>query len=74
MNLPENIPMRPTSFMDGAKGWAMQTYVNDEFGVTLVKERAEHGQPFVSTLALKALPDKTFNTYAELREAAKDVK
>ena len=74
MDLPENIPMSPVSFMDGAKGWACQVYANEKWGVTLSKERAKHSEPFISSLTFTHIPDKVFKSYAELREAAKAIK
>lgn len=74
MNLSEKIPMIAEGFADGAKGWAMQQYGNKELGVHRIAERENRDSAFVVIWTIDTIPGKTFKTYAELREAAKEMK
>lgn len=74
MNLPEKIQMQSTCFIDGRNGYAGQTYVNEEFGITCTAERENRRAPFIETWMIKSIPDKTFKSYKELREAINNTK
>lgn len=69
--LPEahSLEVQPVAFMDGARGAATQVYRSEEWGVTVRAERESREQPFVSTYSADILPDRSFGTFAELREA-----
>ena len=66
--LPAKIKMRSILFGDGAAGYAMQAYANEEFRVECVAVREGHGQPFVTTWEM-AGHDGEYPTYEVLRDA-----
>lgn len=69
MKLPDNFPMPVSSMGHGAKGMAVHTHRNDQFGVQLEARRAKYRAPWVETWTSDHLPDRTFPTFEELREA-----
>lgn len=54
-------------FGDGAKGMAMQTYVNDELGVHCSAARETRNDPFISAWTMDGV-EESFETYGELRD------
>jgi len=69
MHLPNKLAMRPMMFSDGAKGWALQEYRNDEFGITVVKERQDRQSPFVERWTIDRLPGKAFKSFKDIKKA-----
>lgn len=69
MKLPDNFPMPASSLGHGAKGMAVHTHRNDEFGVQLEARRERYRHPWVETWTSDHLPDQTFPTFEALREA-----
>lgn len=66
MNLPDYLPMIPTTFGDGRGGYAIQIRRNEEYGVQESAIRKKHGAPWITTFSSDFLPDKEFNSYSEL--------
>jgi len=68
---PKDLKFKATSFMDGAKGWAAQTYRNVEYGITVFSERENHESPFVRVFAHDQLEDG-YSNLEELIEAIRE--
>lgn len=68
--IPAEIQMRTDTYGDGAKGMAFQID-NDTagLGVNLTVRREKRGAPWVPVWRYRWLPDRTFSTFPELRDA-----
>ncbi len=73
MKIPEKLMATPVAFLDFAKGGYSQTRRNEQYGITqVVSAETRNSKPTVA-LMIDVLPDREFETLAELREAVKDL-
>lgn len=64
--------LRAVRFSDGANGYRLQEYRNDDAGITVTSEKADSKSSFVDTWTMDTLPGLTFRTYRELYYAFKN--
>lgn len=64
----DDIPLRGIMFLDGAKGYAAQGFVNDALGIHVTKERATRNDPFEMVITMDGV-EGSFESMADLREA-----
>ena len=67
--LPDDISMQATMFGDGAKGMAVQIYVNEEHGVTMTCLRPTRNTAWQREFTHINLPNKVFTTYEAMQKA-----
>lgn len=68
MKLPDRLPMRTVTFMDGADGYALQEYRNDRYGITCIKDRKHSKAPWVTFWRTSHIPGAVFFSYAALKQ------
>lgn len=73
MIIPSQLETRAVMFSDGENGFAQQQFRNDEYGIDIMKERANHASNWTRVFAIDALPGKVFKTFQELSDAVKDL-
>jgi hypothetical protein len=65
--------MKAVFFASLGKGGHIQTYHNAEFDVTKSNEKKDRNAEWVESWTMAAMPGRSFATYAELTEAAREL-